>query len=562
VTTDNYWLRAASSRLNRRKFVGGAAFAGLGAASMALVGCGGGNNSGSKIAADATSTPAATQAPQTVKKGGSYVTAFTGPFQGVDPHGSVYGGSGILPMVYNYLFRTEVAPDAAAAKGIQYDLASSYKLESDKITYTFQLRNDVKVAANKNGVPERVIDSSDVKANWDRISDPKVGAIAYSQFHRWVDKYDTPDKQTVRLIMKKPYAYTEAVLGSNLRGSIVPQEWLANANLKKDTVGGGPLTLTQLTENQIAQLDKNPTYYRQDRPYIDSYVIKSFADQTTYRTAFQSKQIDVYGPTNHDENLQLKQADNTLQSFSDPSLGFVSWWMNTRMKPWDDPRVRRAVNLATNRKEYIDIIGHGVGEPIAVLTYAFKEALSADEVAKIQPFDVAQAKQLFAQAGVTQFNFQYPTSANAADYMNIFVRQMQAAGVTATPQPLDAGTWVTQYVQNKLSAHIALNQTYSTPDVAIGWHHTNGIYGNNTYDTGFSDPAVDAAIDTAAGTLDPAARLKAYQDAQRLVQSKDPAVIHFYGVRSEAVVYPYVMNFPAGLGSLGTAFINDVWLNK
>ncbi len=561
MTRENYWLRAAASRVNRRKFVGGAAFAGLGAASMALVGCGGGGG-GSKLAANATSTPAPTQAPQNVKKGGTYNTAFTGPFAGVDPHNSVYGGTGIIPMVYNYLFRTEVAPEAAAAKGIQYDLASSYKLEADNVTYTFKLRNDVKIAPNKNGVPERVLDSSDVKANWDRISDPKVGAIAYAQFNMFVAKYDTPDKQTVRLIMKKPYAFTEAVLGSNLRGAIVPQEWLQNANLKKDTVGGGPFTLTQLTENQIAQMERNPTYYRQGRPYIDSYVIKSFADQTTYRTAFQSKQIDIYGPSNHDENLQLKQADNTLQSFSDPSLGFLSFWMNVRIKPWDDPRVRRAVNLATNRKEYIDVIGHGVGEPILALTYAFKEALSADEVAKIQPFDVAQAKQLFSAAGVTQFNFQYPTSANAADYMNIFVRQMQAAGVTATPQPLDPATWVAAWYANKLSAHIALNQTYSTPDVAIRWHHTDGIYGNKTWDTGFSDAAIDTAIDTAAGLLDPAARLKAYQDAQRLIQTKDPAAFHFFGVRSDAVAYPYVMNYPAGLSSLGSAFINDLWLNK
>lgn len=559
--TDNYWLRATSSRVNRRRFLGGAAFTGVGAASMALVGCGGGSSS-SNLAVNATSTPSPTQAPQNVKKGGTYTSGSTAAFAGVDPHNSVSGGTGIIPMVYNYLFRTEVSPDAAAAKGIQYDLAASYKLESDNITYTFQLRNDVKIAPNKNGVPERVLDSGDVKASFDRISDPKVGAIAYSQFHGWVDKYDAPDKQTVRLIMKKPYAWTEAVVGSNLRGAIVPQEWLANANLKKDSVGAGPFMLSQLTEGQLAQMDRNPNYYRQGRPYIDSYVLKVFADQTTYRTAFQSKQIDAYGATNHDENLQLKQADNTIQSFSDPSLGFVSFWMNTTMKPWDDPRVRRAVNLATNRKEYIDIIGHGVGEAIAVITYAFKEALPADEVAKIQPFDLAQAKQLFTAAGVTQFNFQYPTYSNAADYMNVFVRQMQNAGVTATAQPLDYATWVAQYYQSKLSAHIAFNQTYSTPDVAIGWHHTNGMYGNKTYDTGFSDPAVDTAIDTAAGTMDATARLKAYQDAQRLIMTKDPAVIHFYGARSEVDVYPYVMNYAAGLGALGSAYINDLWLNK
>ena len=362
--------------------------------------------------------------------------------------------------------------------------------------------------------------------------------------------------------MKKPYAYTEAIVGSSSRGAIVPQEWLASANLKKDAVGGGPFTLTQLAEGQFAHMDQNPGYYRQGRPYIDSYVIKSFSDQVTYRTAFLSNQVDAYGPNNHDETLQLKGNDSSLQAFSDPSLGFVSFWMNTTMKPWDDPRVRRAVNLATNRKEYIDLIGLGTGEPIAVLTYAFKEALGADEVAKLQPFDVAQARQLFATAGMTQFNFQYPGYSNAADYMNIFVRQMKDAGVTATAQPLDYANWYTQYTQNKLSAHIAFNQTYSTPDVAIGWHHTGGVYGNKTYDTGFSDPAVDAAIDSAAGTIDPSARLKAYQDAQRLILSKDPAMIHFFGLRAEVVAYPYVNNYPAGLGSLGSALIGDLWLDK
>ena len=125
--------------LNRRKFIGGAAFAGLRAGSLSLVGCGGSAGGNSGLAANATSTPAGSQTSQNVKRGGTYTTATTASFGGVDPHTSQSGGSGIIPMVYNYLFRTEATPDAAAAKGILYDLATSYKLESDNITYTFQL---------------------------------------------------------------------------------------------------------------------------------------------------------------------------------------------------------------------------------------------------------------------------------------------------------------------------------------------------------------------------------------------------------------------------------------
>lgn len=557
-----YWERVTTQRLGRRRFVGGAAMAGVGAASLGLVGCGD-DDDGGGVSAGATSTPAptavATPAP---KKGGTYTTGATGPFAGVDPHNSVYGGAEIVPIVYNYLLRRQVAPAAADAKGVVYDLAESHKREADNLTYTFKLRGDVKIGPNKYNVSERVLDSEDVKASFDRMADKAKAASAWGFFNRWVDKYDFPDAKTVRLVTKKPYAWVEAVLGNNLMGAIVPKEWLADANLKKDAVGAGPFMLKQLTEGQQAALDKNPNYYRAGIPYVDSMVRKRFADQATARTAFQANQTDTYVAQNRDESNELKNADKSLQQFSDPGLGFNSFWMKITEKPWDDPRVRRAVNMAMNRKEFIDIIGHGVGEPIGPLTYAFKEALSKEELAKLQPFDVAGAKKLFQEAGVTEFKFQHPTSSNVVDYVNIFVRNMQAAGVAAKPEPLDAGTWVAQYFQSKLTASLSLNQTYQYPDHAMQWHHTGGIFGNNTYNTGFSDPALDEAIDKAAGIFDDAERTKAYQELQRSILAKDPAMLHIYGQRAEVLVRGYVKNYPAGLSSLGYWYDPEVWIDK
>ena len=562
---ENYWLRRLDTgRLGRRRFVGGTAVAGVGAASLALVGCGKGssNNSGN-LAVDATATPAATAAAtQVAKPGGTYISGATGPIAGVDPHSSVYGGAAIVPVVYNYLLHEQVVMDAAVARGITYDLAASHKREADNVTYTFNLRNNVKIQPNKYGIAERPLDSDDVKASFDRMADPKSGANANGFFTRWVDKYVTPDKQTVQVVMKKPYAWTEASLGDNQFGAIVPKEWLANANLKKDAVGASGFMVNQLTEGQAAQMDKNPNYYRTGRPYIDSWVIKYFADQTTYRTAFQAGQLDIYAPVNHNESNQLKSADPTLIQYSDPSINFNSFWMNTTQKPWDDPRVRRAVNMAMNRQEYIDIIGQGVGEAIGPMTYCFKQALSPADLTKAQPFDVNGAKALFQQAGVTAFNFQYPTSSNVVDYVNIFVRHMQAAGVTATAQPLDAGTWVAGWFQSKLSASLSLNQQYMTPDAALGWWHTGSIHGNKTYDSGFSDPDVDAAIDKAASVLDEAGQIQAYQDAQKLILSKDPAMLNFFGQRAEIVVKPYVKNYVPALGSLWYTTLPDLWLDK
>lgn len=547
--------------------MGGAAVTGLGAAALGLVGCGGGDDDddddGGSSAAAATSTTAPTIAAEKVKTGGTYVTAFTGPFAGTDPHNSVYGGAGIIPVVYNYLLRQQATPDAAGAKGIIYDLAESHTLEADKLTYVFKLRSDVKIAPNSDNVPERVLDSNDVKVSFDRIANKAIGSNGFAFFNTWVDKYDAPDKTTFRLVTKKPYSWSTNVVGNNLMGAIVPAEWLVSADIKKRPVGAGPFMLKSLTEGQQAEMVKNPNYYRSGRPYVDGYTIKAYADQTTFRTAYQAGQTDIYTAQNRNEVNELKNADKTAIGYSDPGVGFNSFWMNTKEKPWDDPRVRKAVNLAMNRKEFIDIIGLGVGEPIGPLTYAFsKEALPKADLEKLQPFDVAQAKSLFQQASVTEFKFQHPTSSNVADYVNIFVRQMQAAGVTAKPEPLDAGTWVAQYFQSKLTASLSLNQAYQTPDAALQWYHTGGITGNGAYDNGWVYKDVDEAIDNAAQLFEPEARAKAYQDAQRLILSKDPAMIHIYGRREEVIVKGYVKNYPAGLSSLGTAFINDVWLDK
>jgi ABC-type transport system substrate-binding protein len=374
---------------------------------------------------------------------------------------------------------------------------------------------------------------------------------------------DTPDPSTFRMILKKPYAWTEASVGNNLAGAIVPKEWLESADLKKWAVGAGPFVLKELVENDHATMAKNPTYYKTGKPYLDQHIIRSFSDLATERTAFTTGQIDRYLPPNQDEAKQIKSDKSDLQYFHDKSTGYLSFWMNTKEKPWDDPRVRRAVNLAMNREEYISIVGHGAGEPIGLLSYAFGDyALTGDALKAVQDFNAAEAKKLFQEAGIKELAFSHPTSSNVAEYVTIFVKQLGQVGVTAKPQPLDAGTWVAQYFGSKLTASLSLNQEYQTPDAALQWYATGGITGNGHYDTGFSDPDVDAAIAKAAGTLDEKERVQAYADAQKVIFSKDPAFINFFGLYRDALYYPYIKNSPGGLGSIGYAYIEDIWTTK
>ncbi|MGI8551378.1 MAG: ABC transporter substrate-binding protein, partial [Dehalococcoidia bacterium] len=248
--------------------------------------------------------------------------------------------------------------------------------------------------------------------------------------------------------------------------------------------------------------------------------------------------------------------------------GFDSIWMNIKTKPWDDPKIRRAISRAVNRDEYVQLLNHGQGNGIGLLTSSIHPYdLPQDELkTKQQPFSIKEAKDLLSAAGQPNltFDFNHPTSSTMPDYANIFVRQMAAAGITAKAQPQDAGTWVAQYFASKLNFSLTLNQEYQDPNAAILWYHTNGITGNNHYDTGYSDPDVDKAIDNAAQILDEKQRVSAYLDAQRLIYSKDPPFLNFVTINgaTNIVAQNYVQNIRKTSYSLAYWFWQDVWLNK
>lgn len=510
----------------------------------------------------AGANPNAKYVPVAGKAGGNYQPGFTGPFAGVDPHNSVYGGSGIVPIVYNYLVRTSlIAPD----QGVIQELALSQESAPDNLSMTFKLRPDAMIQQNSLGVPVRPIDATDAKMTFDRIADPKSAANGYTWVHPWVDHTEAIDATTFKIVTKAPYAWLINGVGNNLQSAIVPREWLANANIKANAVGTGPFMLQSLQEGAQAVMVKNPTYWEKGKPYLDQLTIKAFADLATYRTAFSSNQLDAYTASNIEEAQQLQKSAKNIQLYTDPAFTYDSFWMNTKMKPWDDPRIRMAVRFAHNPDEYIQLIGHGQGKTIGPVTYAMgKYALSDADLKTLLPFDIQKAKQMLTAAGQANltFSFAHPTSSNVPDYVNIFVRQMQAAGITAQAQPMDAGTWVAQYFASKLSASLSLNQEYATPEFAMNWFKTGGITGGGQYDTGFSDPDVDAALTKAAGTFDENARAQAYQDAQKLVISKGMPFWNFFGQYANINAYSYVMNYPRGLGSLGYYFDKEIWLNK
>jgi len=472
----------------------------------------------------------------------------------------VFGGAGVVPLVHTYLFRKEVLrPDL----GLKYDLATRHELGADRVTWTFHLRPDAKIAPNTLGVPERALDAEDVLASFRRIADRATGATGYSFFNTWVSRFDAPDAATVRLVLKKPYAWAEEALGDALSGAIVPREWLAGSRdaLKTNAVGAGPFALKSLAEGREAVMVANPNFYDRTLPRVDQFRIVPFQDQVTYRTAFASGQLDVYFAQNIEEARELEKTVPRTRRMEIQSTGFNSFWMRTDAPPWQDDRVRRAMNLSMNRQQYIELIGKGQGVPAGPVPPVFGAfALPADELARLQPYSPAEARRLFDAAGVSEIAFAHPTSSSMPDYVAMMSQQLSAIGMRVKPQPMDASSWLAAYFGGKLTASFSLNQSYKTPDAALLWYRTGGFTGTGAYDTKWSKPAIDRLIDEAAVTLEPRAREAAYREAARQILAADPPFINVFQIGGNPLVHERVGEYDAGPGAMSNFMMRYVWL--
>jgi ABC-type transport system substrate-binding protein len=549
-----------AARLSRRRLLAGSA-----GAALFLAACGGDEDEGQgSPQGAATSAPAGTSQAQatqeTPRPGGTYRIATTGALGVLDPHNRLaHVGQYTGAFVFTFLLR---ASALAADKGAVWDLATAFE-NPDGTTWTFKLRPDVVVARNKYGIPERPLDAEDVKANFERIADPANGAYGLRWTRGYVERFEAPDKQTFRVVTKSPYAWVLTNLGDHLASAIAPREWLSNANIKTDAVSAGPFTYRQFQDGAGAVLEKNPTYYVRGQPYLDSVEEKMFSDIVAWRTAFISNQVDEYSASNADEAKEIQGQRKDAVLSQDPGFSYQAFWMNTRVAPFTDPRVRRAMALAINRQEYIQLIGRGAGTPIGPITSSMKPyALPQDELARLQPFNPQEARQLFQAAGVREVEFTHPTSGVTGDYVNILIRQLQAVGVTGKPEPLEPIAWNQSLMQNRPTASQATPPEFADPDFALNPYTTGGPLKSNRYDPGLSDPEIDAAQKKAAGTMDEQERVKAYHEAQRLILRKDPPWLPYYAPVTNNLRAGYVRGVPTGLGVMSTAFAKDFWLAK
>lgn len=440
----------------------------LAAVAVMMAACGGGatapsaGSSNGAAAAKPTSAVAATS-PAASAAGGAAAGAkdtltivFPSNQGTMDPHFAATNQELLITRnVYNALLKYR--PDSTEIVG---DLATSWEVAPDGLTYTVKLRQDVDWQKGFGHFT-----ANDVKASFDRLRAPETkspfaGAISMLNEVQVVDDY------TVKFILSQPYAAFPHLLTNYRAGPIVNVKAVQQFGKDYDwnPVGTGPYEWESGTPKQEAVIHAFDKYVG-PKPAIKRVVTRTIPDMNAEVVGLENGQYDMMYAAPGDPAIvsRLKGKGFVLGAFS-RNLPEVLL-MNVTVKPFDDLKVRQAIAYAIDRQQIIDLAYPGVAKPwYGPVPEGF---FGASTDLPHLDHDVARAKQLLSEAGYASgldvtLNV-YDTQKLASD---VLVEQLKGIGIRATEEQLDQPTFIGRVIQNQ-GINFAMHCCVRQPDADI-----------------------------------------------------------------------------------------------
>ena len=306
---------------------------------------------------------------------------------------------------------------------LQPKLAESYKVAEDGLTWTIKLKQGIKFQDGTDFNADAVV------FNFDRWMDPAnpyhQGDFPYYPFlyggfkgdpkHK-IEYVKAVDQSTVEFKLTEKVAPFISYLAIPMFGIASPDAIKKyGEKFGENPVGTGPFQFDSWTKNDKVVLKKNENYRVDGQPYLDEIIFRVIPDNSARLTALQSGEVDLIDGMNPDDAEVIKGNDQfTLIERPSFNTGFMVF--NTQMAPFDNVKVRQAINMAINKQEIVDAFYSGYAE---VAKNPFPSSLWGynDEI-KDYPFDVEAAKKLLAEAGYPDgFKTELWAMSNARPYM-------------------------------------------------------------------------------------------------------------------------------------------------
>lgn len=308
----------------------------------------------------------------------------------------------VLCVAYNNLVRLNLTD---GLRSLVPDVAEKWEIAPDGKAYTFKLRKDVKFHDGTT------LTADDVVATYNRMIFPPQGVVSLLKDRfSTVTKVEAVDPLTVKFTMAQPAPIFLLVMTDTTQAIYAKKTLDANNNdLRKVQIapGTGPFLFKEYKEGEKWTFVRNPNYWNKDLPYLDALEFIHAAAWSDRGTAVLTGQADLswnVSKETWDEGAKRKDAIGTNRV---GSFGAYQVIINTKQKPFDDPRVRRAVHLALNRQGLIEAFK--TQEQIDISRWAPHGGEFATPREKILTLpgwrvdktqDIADAKRLLADAGL------------------------------------------------------------------------------------------------------------------------------------------------------------------
>jgi len=285
-------------------------------------------------------------------------------------------------------------------------LAERWEAAPGGKAYTFRLRKGVKFA-NLPPVNGRELTSADVKWSFEYIARtgpfkdvkfPKANQIAFKL--QGLDRVETPDPYTAVVYFKNPYAPFLTYVATTHLGVMPHEVYDQDGHLNDRPIGSGPwqADLQRWQADSRMVFKKNPDYWDAGKPYLDEVQGLVITDDAAAVAAFQAKQIDVFRDIDSLEGVERMQAAVPGAG----SVKYLGWnalrfYYNINVPPFTDVRFRRAMNLATDRDEFVRVSTKGQGA--WAMNGAVPGVFTDAELRQLLPYKPEEAKRLLREAG-------------------------------------------------------------------------------------------------------------------------------------------------------------------
>lgn len=461
-----------------------------------------------------------TPTPEMPQVGGKLVIALTNEPPNLDLQVGIAAGE--ATKISQNLGATLLALDPTTGEFVGY-LAESWEGSDDGLVWTFKLRDGVKF---HNGEP---LTAQDFVYTIQRVTNPDDTALFNRAARVWaqVDKAEAVDALTLKITLK---VFTYPFLLNMTRPMSQPLNQKA-VEAGEDPVGVGPFKFKEYIRGEKLVLERyedfnwGPSFTHGGPAYIENLEYRFVPEAATVVAGLEAGEIDIASVPPVDvaffQNSDKFIVTEELAQGIYPYIAF-----NFTQPPFDDVRVRKAINLAVDRESLLKVVTQGKAEvefgPISKRTIGYWPGVQYIGYG----FDLAKAKSLMEEAGYTtdangmlvkdgqpvklviKTDSADPTSVKTCEVLK---EQFKALGIELEIQQEETGVFYDGLYANDFSLAVSGLSYFDADLMYLSFHSSQYAPG------GLVDPELDAILDRVHSTVNPEARQKAADEAQKYI---------------------------------------------